>query len=80
MRFKIWDGAYYIRSFSIYGGYIETKLAFYHFVNILFAFFISSDLTKPKEEPGRRGKKRRKDGDDDEDEMEDFEKAPRTYG
>jgi len=41
---------------------------------------LSGDLTKPKEEPGRRGKKRRKDEDDDdhEDTIEDFEKAPRT--
>ena len=44
---------------------------------MLFASF--SDLSKPKEEQRRRGKKRRKDEDDDE-EVEDFEKAPRSYG
>jgi len=40
---------------------------------------LSADLSKPKEEQRRRGKKRRKDEDDDE-EVEDFEKAPRSYG
>ena len=43
----------------------------------------SSDLSK-QEDSRRKGKKRRRDDDDDDDgpgdEMEAFEKAPRSYG
>ena len=43
--------------------------------------FVVSDLSKAVDDSRRRGKKRRKEDDDDEDEqIQAFEKTPRSYG